>query len=108
MSRPPHSPSFDLPNDIWGGVQNMKLLIVQLPPRHITIMSPSSEDISQYKKRNCRFHVRASSATGFILPIAFDRFHAPGCTSLRAALISGCILESYLPQRVRLHSVCCL
>jgi hypothetical protein len=30
MSRPPHSPLFDLPNNIWGGVQNMKLLIVQL------------------------------------------------------------------------------
>jgi hypothetical protein len=25
---PPHSP--DLPNDMWEGVQNMKLLIVQL------------------------------------------------------------------------------
>jgi hypothetical protein len=28
MSLPPHSPWFDLPNNIWGGVQNMKLLIV--------------------------------------------------------------------------------
>jgi hypothetical protein len=37
MPRPPHSPWFDLPNNIWGGVQNMKLLIVQLPPfsRHL-------------------------------------------------------------------------
>jgi hypothetical protein len=25
MSRPPHSTWFDLPNDIWGWVQNMKL-----------------------------------------------------------------------------------
>jgi hypothetical protein len=32
MSHPPHSPLFDLPNNIWGGVQNMKLLIVQLSP----------------------------------------------------------------------------
>jgi hypothetical protein len=32
MSRPPHSSWFDLPNDIWGWVQNMKLLIVHLPP----------------------------------------------------------------------------
>jgi hypothetical protein len=32
MPRPPHSPWFDLPNNIWGGEQNMKLLIVQLPP----------------------------------------------------------------------------
>jgi hypothetical protein len=32
MSRPPHSPLFELPNDIWGWVQNMKLLIVQRPP----------------------------------------------------------------------------
>jgi hypothetical protein len=30
MPRPPHSPWFDLPNSIWGWVQNMKLLIVQL------------------------------------------------------------------------------
>jgi hypothetical protein len=29
--RPPHSASFDLPNDIWGWVQIMKLLTVQLP-----------------------------------------------------------------------------
>jgi hypothetical protein len=27
-----HSPWFDLPNNIWGGEQNMNLLIVQLPP----------------------------------------------------------------------------
>jgi hypothetical protein len=32
MPRTPHSPSFDLPNNIWGWVRNMKLLIVQLPP----------------------------------------------------------------------------
>jgi hypothetical protein len=31
MPHPPHSPWFDLPN-IWWWVQNMKLLIVQLPP----------------------------------------------------------------------------
>jgi hypothetical protein len=31
MSRPPHSLWFDLPN-IWGWVQNMKLIIVHLPP----------------------------------------------------------------------------
>jgi hypothetical protein len=30
MSRPPQSPWFLLPNDIWRWVQNMKLLIVQL------------------------------------------------------------------------------
>jgi hypothetical protein len=28
ISRPSHSPWFDLPNNIWGWVQNMKLLIV--------------------------------------------------------------------------------
>jgi hypothetical protein len=32
MSRSPHSPWFDLHNNIWGGVQIMTLLIVQLPP----------------------------------------------------------------------------
>jgi hypothetical protein len=32
MSRPPHSPWFNLSNDIWIWVQIMKLLIVQLPP----------------------------------------------------------------------------
>jgi hypothetical protein len=32
MHHPPHSPWIDLPNDIWGWVQNMKLLIMQLPP----------------------------------------------------------------------------
>jgi hypothetical protein len=32
MSRPPHSPWLDLPNDIWGWVQIIKLLIVQLHP----------------------------------------------------------------------------
>jgi hypothetical protein len=32
LSRAPHSPWFDVPNNIWGGVQNMKLLIVKLPP----------------------------------------------------------------------------
>jgi hypothetical protein len=36
MSRPPHSPWFDLPNNIWEGVQNMKFLIVQLPRKLIT------------------------------------------------------------------------
>jgi hypothetical protein len=37
MPRPPHSPSLDLPNDIWWWVQIMKFLIVQLPPfpRHL-------------------------------------------------------------------------
>jgi hypothetical protein len=30
MPRPPHSPWFDLPNNIWWWVQNMKLPIVQL------------------------------------------------------------------------------
>jgi hypothetical protein len=30
VSRPPHSPSFDLSNTIWGGVQNMNLLSLQL------------------------------------------------------------------------------
>jgi hypothetical protein len=32
MPRPPHSPWLDLPNDIWGWVQIMKFLVVQLPP----------------------------------------------------------------------------
>jgi hypothetical protein len=32
MSRSPHSPWFDLHNNIWGGVQIMTLLIVQFPP----------------------------------------------------------------------------
>jgi putative component of membrane protein insertase Oxa1/YidC/SpoIIIJ protein YidD len=32
MSRLSHSSWFDVPNNIWGWVQNMKLLIVQLPP----------------------------------------------------------------------------
>jgi hypothetical protein len=31
MPRPPHSPWFDVPNYIWGRVQIMKLLILQLP-----------------------------------------------------------------------------
>jgi hypothetical protein len=31
MPRPHHSPWLDVPNDIWGWVQNMKLLTVQLP-----------------------------------------------------------------------------
>jgi hypothetical protein len=37
MPRPPHPPWLDLPNDIWGWVQIMKFLIVQLPPfpRHL-------------------------------------------------------------------------
>jgi hypothetical protein len=37
MPCPPHSPWLDLPNDIWGWVQIMKLLIVQLPSfsRHL-------------------------------------------------------------------------
>jgi hypothetical protein len=30
MARPPHSPLFNLPNDIWEWVHIMKLLIVQL------------------------------------------------------------------------------
>jgi hypothetical protein len=30
MPRPPHSPWFDLPNNIWRWVQIMKLPIVQL------------------------------------------------------------------------------
>jgi hypothetical protein len=29
---PPHSPLFNQFNNIWGWVQNMKLLIVQHPP----------------------------------------------------------------------------
>jgi hypothetical protein len=32
MPRPPHSPSFDLPNNIWRWVQIMKLPTVQLSP----------------------------------------------------------------------------
>jgi hypothetical protein len=32
MLHPTHSPWFDLPNDVWGWVQYMKLLIVPLPP----------------------------------------------------------------------------
>jgi hypothetical protein len=32
MSSPPHSPWLDLPNNMWGGVQVMKLLTVQLLP----------------------------------------------------------------------------
>jgi hypothetical protein len=37
LTRPPQSPWLDLPNDIWGWVQIMKFLIVQLSPfsRHI-------------------------------------------------------------------------
>jgi hypothetical protein len=37
MPRPPHSHWLDLPNEIWGWVQIMKFLIVQLPPfsRHL-------------------------------------------------------------------------
>jgi hypothetical protein len=37
MSRSPHSPWLDLPNDIWEWVQIMKLLTVQLSPfsRHL-------------------------------------------------------------------------
>jgi hypothetical protein len=33
MPRPPHSPWLDLPNDIWGWVQIMNFLIVQLKNR---------------------------------------------------------------------------
>jgi hypothetical protein len=36
MPCPPHSPWLDLPNDIWGRVQIMKLLTVQLPPPPVT------------------------------------------------------------------------
>jgi hypothetical protein len=36
MPRPPHSPWPDLPNDIWGWVQIMKFLTVQLPPFPVT------------------------------------------------------------------------
>jgi hypothetical protein len=32
MHRPPHSPWLNLPNEIWGWVQIMKLLILLLPP----------------------------------------------------------------------------
>jgi hypothetical protein len=32
MPCPTHSPWLDLPNDIWGWVQIMEFLIVQLPP----------------------------------------------------------------------------
>jgi hypothetical protein len=32
MPSPPHSPWLYLPNDIWGWVQKMKFLTVQLPP----------------------------------------------------------------------------
>jgi hypothetical protein len=32
MPRPPRSPLFVLPNDVWGWVQFMKVFIVQLPP----------------------------------------------------------------------------
>jgi hypothetical protein len=30
MPRPSHSPWFDLPNDTWGWIQNLKFLTVQL------------------------------------------------------------------------------
>jgi hypothetical protein len=32
VPRPPHFPWLHLPNDIWGWIKNMKLLIVQLCP----------------------------------------------------------------------------
>jgi hypothetical protein len=43
MPRPPHSPWLYLPNDIWGWVQIMKFLIVQLPPfsRHLIPLRPN-------------------------------------------------------------------
>jgi hypothetical protein len=42
MPCPPHSPWLDLPNDIWGWVQIMKLLIVQLPPfSRLTFLGPN-------------------------------------------------------------------
>jgi hypothetical protein len=31
MPHPPHSPWFEVPNNIWGRVQILKLLAVQLP-----------------------------------------------------------------------------
>jgi hypothetical protein len=47
MPRPPHFPWFDLPNNIWGWVQNMKLLTVQLPPsfRYFILSSLFGSDI---------------------------------------------------------------
>jgi hypothetical protein len=44
MSRPPPFPWFDLPSNIWGWIQNMKLLIVQLPP-FSCYFSPSGQNI---------------------------------------------------------------
>jgi hypothetical protein len=44
MSRPPHSSWFDLPNNICGWVQIMKLLIVQLPlfSCYFTLFGPNT------------------------------------------------------------------
>jgi hypothetical protein len=46
MARPPHSPWSDLPNDIWGWVQNMKLLIVQLPKLFLLFHSSLFQEFS--------------------------------------------------------------
>jgi hypothetical protein len=51
----------------------MKLLIVQLPPRHITIMTSSSEDISQYKKKE--IINRSLQCAG----VKCDWFHTADC-----------------------------
>jgi hypothetical protein len=54
MSRPPHSPWFDLTNDIWVWVQNMKLLVVQLPTfscYFITLWSKHSSFSPKKKNR---------------------------------------------------------
>jgi hypothetical protein len=45
--RPPHPPWLDLPKYIWGSVQIMKLLIVQLPPFSHYLITLRSKYFSQ-------------------------------------------------------------
>jgi hypothetical protein len=45
MPRPPHSPWVDLPNDIWGRVQIMKLLVVRTTSSSLLLRHPSMVQI---------------------------------------------------------------
>jgi hypothetical protein len=68
MPRPPHSPRLDLPNDIWGLVQIMKFLIVQLPPfsRHRKV----KHICSNYEQSQCHGNIRVIYTSEHLLNVS--------------------------------------
>jgi hypothetical protein len=103
MPRPPHSPWFHLPNDIWGWVRIMKLFTVQLSPVSSSLLGPDillrtlfSNILSQCSSLNVRDQVSHPYKTSGRIMDSHDQAALCHCLSLSLLSLGASYLTRHL------------